>query len=60
MQTIVQGSYTIRYSWIYSTKTHCNGAKCVENSAGFGYFTQHNPKKHGALLRFFIDIPNAL
>lgn len=33
--------------------------KVCGNSAGFGYFTQHYPKKHGALLRFFIDIPNA-
>ena len=53
MQTIMQGSYTIRYTWIYSTEKYRKVAKCVDSSAGFGYFTQHNPKKHGALLRFF-------
>lgn len=53
MQTIMQGSYPIRCTRSYSTKTHCNGAKCVDSSATFSYFMQHYPKKHGALLRFF-------
>lgn len=52
MQTIVQGSYAIRYTWIYSTKTHYNGAKCVDSSADLSYFMQQYLKK-GVLLCFF-------
>ena len=52
MQTTVQGSYTIHYTWIYSTEKYRKVAKCVDSSAGFGYFMQHYIKKHGALLRF--------
>ena len=60
MQTIVQGSYPIRCTRSYSTKTHCNGAKCVENSADFGYSMQRYPKNMALCCVFFMDIPNAL
>lgn len=60
MQTIMQVSYTIRYTWIYSTKTHCNGEKCVDSSADLSYFMQQYPKKLTLCCVFFIDIPNAL
>ena len=45
MQTTVQGSYTIRYTWIYSTETYRKVAKCVDSSADFGCFMQQYPKK---------------
>ena len=40
MQTTVQGSYTIRYTWIYSTETYRKVAKRVESSADLSYFMQ--------------------
>ena len=52
MQTIMQGSYTIRYTWIYSTETYRKVTKRVESSADLSYFMQQYPK-NGALLRFF-------
>lgn len=60
MQTIMQGSYTIRYTWIYSTEKYRKVAKCVENSADLTYFMQQYPKKLTLCCVFFIDIPNAL
>lgn len=45
MQTIMQGSYTIRYTWIYSTETYRKVAKRVESSADLSYFMQQYPKK---------------
>ena len=53
MQTTVQGSYTIRYTWIYSTEKYRKVAKCVESSADFSAITCSNIQKNGALLRFF-------
>ena len=58
--TTVQGSYTIRYTWIYSTEKYRKVAKCVDSSADVSAITCSNIQKNGALLRFFIDIPNAL
>ena len=60
MQTTVQGSYTIRYTWIYSTEKYRKVAKYVDSSAGFGYFMQQYPKNMALCCVFFIDIPNAL
>lgn len=60
MQTIMQGSYTIRYTWIYSTETYHKVAKRVESSAELSYFMQQYPKKLTLCCVFFIDIPNAL
>ena len=60
MQTIMQGSYPIRCTLSYSTKTHCSGAKCVDSSADLSYFMQQYPKKLTLCCVFFIDIPNAL
>lgn len=46
MQTTVQGSYTIRYTWIYSTEKYRKVAKRVESSADFSAITCSNIQKN--------------